>query len=630
MPARIASWLLLIAAPAVVYAQVVGFEFVLWDDPVNVTENPYLSPVTFENTLAFWTRSYFGLFAPLTYTFWAALAWLGGTADEPFNAPLFHAANLALHIGCVLLVHSLLRRLVAGELGPLVGALLFALHPLQAETVSWATEARGLLSMLFGLAALNLFAAGRLRQRADDTGASPQTSPRPPLFGWATILFAAALLSKASAVSIPLIAIAIDALFFRRSIRTALYGVADWLVMAALWVVITRFAQPQHLVPVDSPLWARPLVAADALAFYLYKLVWPLELAIDYGRAPSVVMGSWWAYVAWLVPAALTIVLLFARPLHDLRLAGAIAVAALLPVLGLVPFHFQQFSTVADRYMYPAMLGPAFAAAWLIARGRWPLAFVALGVLLPTSYLTWQQAATWRDSEALFHHALEINPRSVPSHTNLGVMCQRAEDATRAEQHYRAALEINPEAAQANTGLAGILLDRGEEQKAFDLLLRAHEVSPHNDQANAGLARIYRERGDIERALKHYRLALNPDPSQAAPTLSRAQRAAVAESLARTLATVPDARSQYDDEAVQYAREAVQLTGGRSLRCLDTLAAALASSGRFEEAVDLLQRAVQTARADGHHQAAEQMTRHLELYRQEKPLREQSSATTSE
>ncbi|MBM3225844.1 MAG: hypothetical protein FJZ47_18885 [Candidatus Tectomicrobia bacterium] len=170
-PPRLAV-LLLICATLAVFWQVLSHQFVLWDDPVNVTENPALHPVTFEHILAFWRAPYLELYIPLTYTVWSALAvvsrWDGSHVQTPLDPRLFHGLNLGLHMVSTLVVWRLLLRLLShvrhqGE--PQVtstvatqrawaaagGALLFAVHPLQVEAVSWVT---GLKDVLYGCLAL--------------------------------------------------------------------------------------------------------------------------------------------------------------------------------------------------------------------------------------------------------------------------------------------------------------------------------------------------------------------------------------------------------------------------------------------------------------------------------------------
>src|SRR5207249_232749 len=122
-------------------------------------------------------------------------------------------------------------------------------------------------------------------------------------YGLGLALFIVAMLSKPSAMVTPVVAGAVDWMLLRRPVRRVLVSLSPWLVLSAACMVWTKLAQPATFVA-SVPWWARPLVAGDALAFYLYKLVWPLWLCVDYGRDPAAAIGQGWAYWTWLLPAA--------------------------------------------------------------------------------------------------------------------------------------------------------------------------------------------------------------------------------------------------------------------------------------------------------------------------------------
>ena len=109
----------------------------------------------------------------------------------------------------------------------------------------------------------------------------------------------------------------------------------------------------------------RPLIAGDAVAFYFYKLIFPWKLSLDYGRTPTYALQQPVIYFLWSIPCTLLILAWrFRKQRPHLFVALAIFLIALLPMLGLVTFHFQYYSTVADHYLYLPMLGVALALAW--------------------------------------------------------------------------------------------------------------------------------------------------------------------------------------------------------------------------------------------------------------------------
>ncbi len=627
MPRSWWIYLLLVGVPVVVFGRSVGFEFVKWDDPPNIPLNPYFHPLTIGNVANFWVLSYFGLYIPLTYTFFGALAAvnqiLGLTdAGGPFDPRIYHLANVVVHVGCTLLVYQLLRRLLADNLAAFCGAMLFAVHPIQVESVCWASEAKGLLCALFSLAAILLFVRGRQQQLQGNKAGAEELAPRPGAYGWATGLFVLALLAKPSAVSVPLIVWGIDHFYFRRSMRQATRAVVDWVAIAVVWIVITRFAQPGGLMEIAWPLWSRPLVALDALAFYLKQIVAPIQFGIDYGRSPMRIFETGEIYWTWIAVALIAAVLLARSAWRLPRTAAMISVVVFLPVLGLIPFHFQNFSTVADRYAYLAMLGPAIFLGWLVQRMP-RVAWVGIAlILVALATRSWYQVGVWHDSLSLFQHAMTVNPRGHASVSNLAVVYQEKGQIAVAEQHFRHALELAPNSAEANIGLASILINRGDIDEAFDCFQIALDTSPESDRAHAGVALIYLRRGETQKAIDHFRQALTPDTSRAAPSLNGHKRAAVAEQLARILATHPEAAFRNGQEALSWASEAVELTRSKSLECLDTLAAAHAELGQFEEAMRTAEEAVQRAKLSKNFDKAGTFLEHLELFSQRQPLRE--------
>src|SRR3569833_3868247 len=151
----IAPCILLLATVAL-YVPTVKFGFVDWDDDRHLVHNPSLNPVSWSGVAQVWRDPYDRLYIPVSYTVFAAEAWLSQrVAPGELSPVVFHVGNVLLHTANVLLVFYLLRRLVESDITALLGALLFAVHPLQVESVAWVCETRGLLATLLSLAALH-------------------------------------------------------------------------------------------------------------------------------------------------------------------------------------------------------------------------------------------------------------------------------------------------------------------------------------------------------------------------------------------------------------------------------------------------------------------------------------------
>jgi hypothetical protein len=433
---------LVAAITAIVFARLVGCGFTAWDDPGTIATNRLLNPPSWAAVRFYWTTigpdTPGQLFTPVTYTVWSAVAAVAGGPPDAFGVRLrpgfFHGTNVLLHAATAALVFQLLWRLLGRRWPALAGALLFALHPVQVEPVGWASGTKDVLCGMFSVAALLAYVGA---VRSERRGAARWR------YLLATSLFLLAMLSKPTAIVVPLMAAAVDALVLGRPWRTVTRWLWPWallMVPCALW---TRAAQPAPWAS-PVPVWTRPLVASDAVAFYLCKIVWPAHLCVDYGRRPTVVVGSGAIYWTWLLPAALLAVPLWRR-WWPLVAAAVLFAAPLLPVSGLVPFDFQFYSTVADHYLYLPMLGVALAAGWALSalatnrlaaarraglgarsparRAAAKRAFIIAGpalVLVALAIRSVVQEATWQDTSSVFEHALTVNPRSFVACDMLG------------------------------------------------------------------------------------------------------------------------------------------------------------------------------------------------------------------
>jgi len=386
------------------------------------------------------------MYIPAVYTTWWTLALVARDPAPAEGAPslrpwVFHAANVLVHAINAVTVLAILRMLVQRPWAAFAGAVLFAVHPLQVEPVAWATGMKDLLAGMLALLAIYQYIRF----------ASP--GKRKSLhYTFATVLLIAALFAKPAAIVVPFIAAILDLFVIGRPLDRVLKSVGLWLLLIVPCMIWTAKVQP---VPemIAPPLWARPLIAADAIAFYLYKLVWPMRLGIDYGRFPEMVISKGWIWFTWIVPAALTAVIVMLRR-RWLSAAGLIFVAGVLPVLGLVPFTFQSNSTVADRYVYLSMLGPALAVAFGLAAYPGIACRIVPVILVLLALQAALQCRTWRNAEALMHHALDVNPRSPFANNNYGGAVFAQGQYEEADRRFEAAVAARPNYLHAVANLA--------------------------------------------------------------------------------------------------------------------------------------------------------------------------------
>jgi tetratricopeptide (TPR) repeat protein len=449
---RILLRLALICLALIVHGKVAAHDFVDMDDPAFIYGNPRLKPPSIKNTIYYWTHPAEQLYIPCTYTAWSMTAVVSGMwhgSDYVLRPIGFHLASLGCHLLCVLLIFEILQMLHNSPESAAIGAALFAIHPLQVEAVAWASELKDLLCGLAALAAVWLYlAAISLRHRAGGQSRSAATA-----YTLAVLAFAIALLAKPAGVAAVGVAAILDRYLFGTRFRGIALRLSPWILIGLVLAIIAHRVQPAGEVA-DNPLILRPLIALDALSFYLWKLCWPLWLSPNYGRRPTMVINQGYIAWTWTIPLAVGLVLWSIRRRSRLPIAGAaVSIAGLLPVLGFVPFIYQTQSTVADHYVYLAMLGPAMVLACCVHRYR-PARIPAMIVLSALAICSIGQESVWTNSLRLFAHAVEVSPSAPFNHLNYGVALASNGQFDEATLEFRQTLALSPQNSQARDNLA--------------------------------------------------------------------------------------------------------------------------------------------------------------------------------
>lgn len=570
------------AVTLAVFLPDISHDFIWLDDPIHVFQNPYLTPPNAAHLLHLWAHPYKGLYIPLSYTVWAALVALSHAVPPPnagawagnLNPAAFHGANVVLHATNASLACLLLQRLTGSRWGSVAGALVFSLHPVQAESVAWVSELRGLLAAFFVLASALVALA--------NANSAPIAASR---WGVSFLLFICGLLCKPSAAVAPLLILLWEARINRRAGGATAIRCAPWLIAAAADLLATRSVQP----PVDSiavPLGQRLLVAGDALVFYLEKMIAPAGLCIDYGRSPQVVLAATGARIEWLLAVGVTLAALAARRRFPLLpVAAGTSFIALLPVLGLTPFTYQFYSTVADRYLYLAMLGPAILAACCVdraARASQPAlrragAIAAIAVIAALAGLTAAQNETWADTGSVMRQALRVNPESATAYVQLGQSAAVAGRTLEALALFEKAERARPETYFAHFDAGMELMNLADMNAAVAELDRAVRLAPGYAPARMSLGRALLATGQYAPALAQFRAAERLAPET--PDLHEQLGDALL-----TLGRLPEALAQFQAQIAAdpaqpaaYVNEGVILVRlGRPAAAIEAFDAALA------------------------------------------------------
>ncbi len=472
-------WPLTIAvAVALTFAPARQHELLFYDDSINIPDNPHLQrPLHLARVLHFWLHTYEGLYAPIPYTVFAAqvavLEVAGLEPSEPLPPQIFHITSIALHALAAIAVWLWLRELTGMATAAGFGALLFALHPLAVESVGWVTDTRGLLAALF--AALALWQYTVFAHRLNNE------RPAKAAYAWATAFFICGLLSKPSAASIPLMAAVVAVGWQKVSKRRVAISLVPWLIFAGILAIVTKSQQGAETLAFQVAWSQRPLVALDALSFSVGKLLVPVDLITDYGRSPDRIQEFARPGISMLVLVVLTLVSAISRARRIWLVALAVFVAGLTPTLGFITFSYQAHSTVADRFAYLALWGPALALAGALA--CWPqhaLRGVAVVVIISLAVVSNAQIRYWQNDITLFQHTLTHNMRSLMAYNNLGIALFEHERYDEAIDTFRRGLEFSEDSFELHNGLGRALRASGEIEQALVAFHKAVVFAPGN------------------------------------------------------------------------------------------------------------------------------------------------------
>ena len=539
----------------------------VWDDRIFTDAEPvrdvsglwkiWFSPSAIEGEGHYW---------PLVYTTF----WLEHKLWE-FAPAGYHIVNVLLHLANVLLLWHLLRRLAVP--GAWVFAAVFAVHPLHVESVAWVIERKDVLSGLFYLAAV--LAWVRFVEQ-----------PNSRRYAWPLALYAAALLSKSVAITLPVALLIWHWWKQGRVTSTDLLRLVPFGVVGLVIVVgDLSFYRSREVLSLDYSFTERMLIAARALWFYTGKLLWPSELAVIYSlwdiRVADLLA---WGY---LIAAVALVVALwhFRQRVGRGPLAGALFFAVTLsPVLGFVDYGYMQYAFVADRFQYLAGIGVMAVVLGAVAcgvrrlSGLWQKGarVVAALVIVMLGLLTWRQASVYRDDETLNRHIIALNPQARDAHYNLGAALYKQGGYEEAVDVYLVAAEQRPDHAAAHANLGEIITALGRFDEAEPHLRRAIALDPQEWHAHLDLGKVLGSQGRYEEALEVTRVAVEQRPDVAA---------------AHALLGIACAALGRFDEAEPHLRRAIALDP-QDVDLFRRLAEVLTPQGRYEEAIDALAQAV--------------------------------------
>jgi Tfp pilus assembly protein PilF len=514
---------LIAIATGVVYAQLASHAFLDLDDGLYVTGNQHVREgLSLDNVV-------WALVSTDAYI-WHPITWLSYLVDSELygieSAGPWLLTNVAWHVATALALLGALVSLTGRFWPSAFVAALFALHPIQAEPVSWVSGRKEILSGFFFSVTLWLYA--RYARRRDGWSYAA-------LMG-STVLCLAA---KGSQVSLPFLLLLLDywPLGRLRLSRGGCGGLgsegATALVVEKLPLLALSLATIAYQLPLVSSTYSPWIVDPSfvqrvfdgimATVATLGRLFWPVGLAIVYPTPAQMGLppiGAASAGAAFAALAGVTVLAAAAGQRRGYLVVGWLwFLGMLLPTLGLLPWGLRVMN---DRYSYVPMIGLAvaisFGAADGVARYRLPRAVpIAAAVAVATlcAVLSWNQAGVWRDSLTLFDHALAVTERNAIVHFFKGNTLAARGDLDGAQREYESALAIYPRHPDANENLGRVYLERGRGDLAVPCFERALEARPGWLPAMTDLGNALLASGERERAIAIFEAAVAASPGSA-------------------------------------------------------------------------------------------------------------------
>lgn len=518
----------LICTTVAVYWPVLSHPFINYDDDTYVTANAHVQSGLNRESVAWALTS-------TEQSNWHPLTWMSHALDcqiYGLHPAGHHATNLGLHVVNVLLLFIVLAFATGAAKESFLVALLFAVHPLNVESVAWVAERKNLLSTLFFLLAIGAYClyARRMEKK---------------WYALALLLFLCGLASKPMVITLPFVLLLLDYWPLQRVSQTSLHSSSSplpqqpwsrlvlekvpFFLLSAASAVVTIFAQKSGgaMKPLaDLPLGVRVENAICAYAEYFLKVLWPSSLAVHYPH-PGKTISIWIVLLATVFLVLISASVWRTASRRSYLLVGwCWFLGTLVPVIGLIQVGNQ---AIADRYMYLPIIGLLMMLVWgavdilqdkISGRVQLAAAGIIIAVLFAVAH---RQIGFWKSSYDLWAHTLEVTKDNYVAQDNLGEALANLGRNDDALPHFYEAKRISSTDLSSRVNIAAILQSRGEIREAvaeYSAAIKIASANPNNrDNAKplatalANLGTLYSVNGDYEKARENYRQAVRINPT---------------------------------------------------------------------------------------------------------------------
>jgi len=561
---KVAICIFLMVATFCIYSQVQDHEFINFDDNKLVTESSLVQAgLTNENIIRVFTTTHFGGWFPIT-----SISYMLDYQLYGLNPKGFLLTNLFFHIANSLLLFLILFRMTGAIWQSAFVAVVFALHPLNVESVAWVAERKNVLSTFFLL--LTIWAYIRYAEK-----------PTTKRYSLVFLLFAFGLMSKSMVVTLPFVLLLLDYWPLERfklgrrerefktaqkdkyfngekSISKLVLGKFPLLILSALCSITTLilFEKTGESVAQD-PVSILTILTNVLISYfeYLWKMLWPKGLAILYAH-PGNTLAVWKGVLCGIALLAITTISIkLIRKAPYFVVGWFWYLGTLIPVIGFIPLGHH---LIADRYAYLPLIGIFVIIAWGVPEllkewhYRKNVLKASAGILILTLMpITWIQVSHWKSSITVFKHAIRVTDKKYPgfsvAHYNLGIALVAEGKNEEAISQYKMAIKLKPDYAKAYNNLGEALFTEQKIEEAISHYKTAIKLNPGFADAHNNLGIALVAEGKIEEAISHYKMAIKikPDFADAYNNLGGALF-----------------HAKMTEEAIDYFKEAIRIRPG--------------------------------------------------------------------
>lgn len=486
--------------------------FTTWDDGAYVTNNSLIASLSFRNIKRIFTSFYIDGYQPITL-----LSFLFEYHFFNLDPLFYHLTNLILHLFNCTLVFWLIFSISGRASISFITTILFAVHPLQVETVAWISERKGLLYVFFYLASIISYIY--YLRKGDILK-----------YYIALSFFILSCLSKATAVALPFVLFFIDYILYRKRSRLIILDKIPFFVLSFIFGVVTIFAhysgtRPKEAVFIDLP--SKIIQASYSVIFYLKKIFIPVKLSCLY---PYPAKAGLLLQISPIIFMVLFLAIIYSRKVTRKVIFGsAFFLFSILPVLQFIKVGE---SLVADRYVYLASVGIFYIfsemSVWIYSKkirngaisktALIIILFIIVGLL---SISANKRTFVWRDSFILWGDVLNSYPSAL-AYNNRGIAHYAQGDVEAAFSDYNKAIQIDPAYFEAyvNRGIAHY--GKGDFDLAISDYKKAIEINPKVSNAYYDLGLAYLKKNDFDEAIFNFNKAIEIYPNYSQAYLNRA------------------------------------------------------------------------------------------------------------